>query len=72
MIPVYKIRDTEQMFSSVSGRRDSASIQGLFATLKKENNKKKLSRVDLRKRTSRIVTGHSSVSYWPLIFQSPQ
>ena len=69
MMPVYKIRDTEKMFSSVSGRRDSASIQGLFATLK---TKRKLGRVNLRKRTSGIVTGHASVCYWPLIFQSPQ
>lgn len=69
MMPVYKIRDTEKLFSSVSGRRDSASIQGLFATLE---TKRKLSRVNLRKRTSGIVTGHASVSSWPLIFQSPQ
>ena len=69
MMPVHKIRDNEKMFSSVSGRRDSASIQGLFATLK---TKRKLSRVNLRKRTSGIVTGHTSVCYWPLIFQSPQ
>ena len=69
MMSIFKIRDTEQMFSSVSGRRDSASIQGLFATLK---TKRKLSKVNLRKRTSGIVTGHASVSYWPLIFQSPQ
>ena len=38
MMLVHKIRDTEQMFSSVSGRRDSASIQGLFATLETKIN----------------------------------
>ena len=70
MMPVYKIRDTEQMFSSVSGRRDSASVQGLFATL--ETKKKKLSRVNLRKRTPGIVTRDAPISYWPLIFPSPQ
>lgn len=40
MMPVYKIKDTEQMFSSVSGRRDSASVQGLFATLETKKKKK--------------------------------
>ena len=72
MMPVYKIRDTEQMFSSVSGRRDSASVQGLFATLETKKKKKKLSRVNLRKRTSGIVTRDAPISYWPLIFPSPQ
>ena len=46
MMSVFKIRETEQMFSSVSGRRDSASIQGLFATwkiVKKKKKKKKKS-----------------------------
>lgn len=71
MMPFYKIRDTEQMFSSVSGRRDSASVQGLFATLETKK-KKKLSRVNLRKRTSGIVTRDAPISYWPLIFPSPQ
>ena len=69
MMSIFKIRDTEQMFSSVSGRRDSASIQGLFANWKIE---KKNIYLGLRKRTSGIVTGDAFVSYWQVIFPSPQ
>ena len=53
MMSVFKIRETEQMFSSVSGRRDSASIQGLFATWK-----------IVKKKKERKKSGPSQADFW--------